>query len=228
MVKMTRRGLMRQTAAIVGAMICRGFGRERVAAGISEMRPSLGQAKSGSRGARFLDVHHHVLPPQYVNEVGGSAIGAPAGRENEPPWTVGSSIEVMDSLGIETAITSVSAPGLPLSDPKAVQRLTRTCNDFSKRMMADHPRRFGMFATLPLPDMDASLAEVRHAFEELSADGIVLYTNYHDVYLGRALFSPLMEELNRRKAVVFVHPTVCQCSLGLQPEIPRAILEFPP
>lgn len=94
-------------------------------------------------------------------------------------------------------------------------------------MMVDHPRRFGMFAALPLPDMDASLAEVRHAFDELSADGILLHTNYQDVYLGHAQFSPLMEELNRRKAVVFVHPTVCQCSLGLQPEIPRAILEFP-
>jgi predicted TIM-barrel fold metal-dependent hydrolase len=94
-------------------------------------------------------------------------------------------------------------------------------------MTVDHPRRFGLFATLPLPDIDASLAELRHAFDALSADGIVLYTNYRDVYLGDTRFSPLMEELNRRKAVVFVHPTVCHCCLGVQPEIATAMLEFP-
>ena len=154
-------------------------------------------------------------------------IGAPAGRPDAPPWSVASSIEVMDQLGIETAITSVSAPGIPLNDAKAVQRLARACNEFSKQMAVDHPRRFGMFAVLPLPDIAASLGEVKHAYEVLSADGIVLHTNYRDLYLGDAHFSPLMEELNRRKAIVFVHPTVCQCSLGVQPDIPTSLIEFP-
>lgn len=176
---------------------------------------------------RCFDTHHHVLPPEYVKQIGGSVIGAPGGRLDAPPWSVAASLEMMDRLGIETAITSVSAPGFPLADLKAVQRLARTCNQFSKQMTVDHPRRFGMFATLPLPDVNASLAEVKYAFEELSADGIVLYTNYRDAFLGEPQFLPVMEELNRRKAVVFVHPTVCKCTLGVQPGIPASIIEFP-
>jgi predicted TIM-barrel fold metal-dependent hydrolase len=177
--------------------------------------------------ARYLDVHHHALPPEYVKEIGSAAIGALAGRPGAPPWTAASSVEVMDQLGIETAITSISAPGIPLNDPKAVQRLARMCNRFQKQMTVDHPGRFGMFATLPLPDIQASLGETEYAFEALSADGVVLLTNYNDAYLGDAHFAPLFEELNRRRAVVFVHPTVCRCSFGVQPGIPTAILEFP-
>lgn len=180
-----------------------------------------------SNSPRCIDVHHHILPPDYVKQVGGSVIGAPAGRSDAPPWSVESALEMMNRLGIETAITSISAPGFPLTDLKAIQRLARSCNEFSRQMTADHPRRFGMFATLPLPDVEASLAEIRHAYEALSTDGIVLYTNYRDVYLGDAHFTPVMEELNRRKALVFVHPTVCNCCLGVQPGVPTAILEFP-
>lgn len=180
-----------------------------------------------SNSPRCIDVHHHILPPEYVKQVGGSAIGAPAGKPDAPPWSVESALEMMNRDGIETAITSISAPGFPLSDLKAIQRLARSCNEFSRQMTVDHPRRFGMFATLPLPDVQASLAEIHYAYETLSTDGIVLYTNYRDVYLGDARFTPVMEELNRRKALVFVHPTVCNCCVGLQPKVPTAFLEFP-
>ena len=232
--KSSRRAVMQQAAAILtmaakaridGSALLAAVLPESVSAAPIEARAE--SAKSSPGTARPIDVHHHILPPEYVKEVGGSAIGAPAGRPGAPPWSAAASVEVMDQLGIETAITSVSAPGIPLNDPKAVERLARTCNVFAKQMTVDHPRRFGMFAVLPLPDIEASLAEVRYAFEELSADGIVLHTNYRDVYLGDAHFSPLMEELNRRKAVVFVHPTVCQCCLGVQLGVPTAILEFP-
>lgn len=134
---------------------------------------------------------------------------------------------MMDHLGIGTAITSLSSPGIRLSDPKAVQRIARLCNDFAKQMSADHPARFGMFAFLPLPDVAASLDELRYALDELKADGIGLHTNYQDRYLGDPHFAPLFDELNRRKAVVHVHPTICQCMIGVQPEIPPALIEFP-
>jgi predicted TIM-barrel fold metal-dependent hydrolase len=134
---------------------------------------------------------------------------------------------MMDHLAIETAITSLSSPGIRLNDPKAVQRIARQCNDFAKQMAEDHPSHFGMFAFLPLPDIAASLDEVRYALDELKADGIALHTNYQDRYLGDPHFAPLFDELNRRKAVVHVHPTICQCMLGVQPEIPPALIEFP-
>ena len=223
----SRRALMQHApAAVAAAMISRVL-PDNVLASPTGPLALTAQTKSESGKPRCVDVHHHVLPPEYVKEIGGSAIGAPAGRPDAPPWSVASSIEAMDQLGIETAITSVSAPGIPLSDAKAVQRLARACNEFSKQMAVDRPRRFGMFAVLPLPDIAASLGEVKHAYEVLSADGIVLHTNYRDLYLGDAHFSPLMEELNRRNAIVFVHPTVCHCSLGVQPDIPTSLIEFP-
>lgn len=214
-------------AAMGGVGMLAEIGVENPTGKSAEAPATSDRTRSDAQRPPSIDVHHHVLPPQYVAEIGGPAIGAPAGRPGAPPWSVASSIEVMDQLGIETAITSVSAPGFPLNDLKSVQRLVRACNEFSKQMTVDHPLRFGMFATLPLPGIESSLAELRYAFEDLSADGIVLYTNYRDVYLGDPHFTPLMEELNRRRAVVFVHPTVCQCCQGVQPYIPWAILEFP-
>jgi 6-methylsalicylate decarboxylase len=176
---------------------------------------------------RRIDVHHHILPPAYVSAIGNAAIGAASGSPGAPKWSVQSSLEMMDHLGIQTAITSLSSPGIRLNDPSTIQRVARLCNDFAKQMATDHPTRFGLFAFLPLPDMAASLEEIRYAFDQLRADGIALHTNYQDRYLGDAHFTPLFSELNRRKAVVHVHPTLCQCMLGVQPEIPPALIEFP-
>ena len=176
---------------------------------------------------RRIDVHHHILPPAYVSAVGGAVIGAPTGKSTAPSWSVADSLQAMDAFGIETAITSISSPGIPLEDPKAVQRVARACNDFSKQMTVDHPGRFGTFAFLPLPDVAASLEEVKYAYDVLAADGIALHTNYRALYLGDPHFAPLMEELNRRKAVVFVHPTVCSCTLGAIPGIADSSIEYP-
>lgn len=176
---------------------------------------------------RRIDVHHHLLPPEYVKAVGNAALGAPIGRDSGPSWTVADSLEAMDKFGIETAITSISSPGIPLEDPKAVQRVARACNEFAKQMTVDHPGRFGVFAVLPLPNIAMSLDEVNYAYDVLHADGIVLHTNYSALYLGDPHFAPLMAELNRRKAVVFVHPTVCSCTMGAIPGLPSSAIEYP-
>ncbi len=184
-------------------------------------------AASAPAHPRRIDVHHHLLPPEYVKAVGNAALGAPIGRSSGPSWTVADSLEAMDRFGIETAITSISSPGIPLEDPKAVQRVARACNEFARQMTVDHPGRFGVFAVLPLPDVAMSLDEVNYAYDVLHADGIVLHTNYRALYLGDPHFAPLMEELNRRRAVVFVHPTVCTCTLGAIPGLPPASIEYP-
>ena len=95
-----------------------------------------------------------------------------------------------------------------------------------RRLVADHPGRFGMFAALPLPDIEASLREIEHGLDVLKADGICLFTSYRDKWLGDPAFEPVMEELNRRKAVVFTHPEAPLCCRGLIPGINEAVIEY--
>ncbi len=94
-------------------------------------------------------------------------------------------------------------------------------------MVADHPERFGLFASLPLPDVDASLREIAYALDTLRADGVGLLTSYGDRWLGDASFAPVMDELDRRGAVAYVHPTVADCCRNLVPGIADWVLEFP-
>jgi predicted TIM-barrel fold metal-dependent hydrolase len=174
-----------------------------------------------------IDFHHHILPPDYVSAVGAPVIGSITGKTEPPKWSVAEALELMDGFGVEIAMTSVSAPGLPLKDSTLLQRVARGCNDFAKQMSSDHPSRFGMLAALPLPDVSASLAEIAYALDVLRADGIALMTNYDGLYLGDAHFAPVFDELNRRKAVVFVHPTVCACSASLGIGVPPSMIDFP-
>jgi predicted TIM-barrel fold metal-dependent hydrolase len=179
--------------------------------------------------AHRIDVHHHILPPGWVSRIGDNRIGPMLVSGKTPVWTPQHSIEAMDRNGIEKAITSISAPGLWCDDVTATCNLTRECNDYAARMRLDHPGRFGMFASLPLPDVESSLREISYALDELKADGIGLLTNYDGRYPGDPTFAPVFEELNRRKAIVYFHPTsapCCHChSLGI--DVPAATLDFP-
>jgi predicted TIM-barrel fold metal-dependent hydrolase len=133
----------------------------------------------------------------------------------------------MDRSGITSAVVSVSAPGVLLTDAGKTARLARACNEFAAQMVADHPTRYGMFASLPLPDVEASTMEMAYALDVLHAEGIVLMTNYRDRYLGDSQFAGIFDELNERKAVVYVHPTTCGCNVNVLPVNPAALIEFP-
>jgi 6-methylsalicylate decarboxylase len=173
-----------------------------------------------------IDVHHHILPPEYVATVGDDRIGPLILAGKTPEWTPEMSIEAMDRHGIATAITSISAPGLWFGDDDETLHLCRVCNEYAADIARDHPGRFGVFASLPLPNVDASLAEIGHALDVLKADGIGLLTSYGDRYPGDAAFAPVFDELDRRGAVVYFHPTNAPCN-QCQPEIPAATLDFP-
>lgn len=174
-----------------------------------------------------IDVHHHILPPNYVRIVGDDRIGPLLVAGKTPVWTPQHSIEAMDRNGIEKAITSISAPGLWFGDVETTRRLTRECNDYAAKIRLDHPGRFGVFASLPLPDVETSLREIAYALDELNADGIGLLTNYDGRYPGDPVFAPVFDELNRRKAVVYFHPTEAPCCAMHGVGVPAATLEFP-
>ncbi len=113
----------------------------------------------------------------------------------------------MDARGIETAIISVSTPGVEPGELEEARRVARELNEYSAQMVADHPGRYGFFATLTLPDVDGALEEAAYALDELNADGIVLHAHSHGIYLGDTRFDALMDELQRRQAKVFIHPS---------------------
>jgi 6-methylsalicylate decarboxylase len=177
--------------------------------------------------AHRIDVHHHILPPSYVRAVGDDRIGPLIVAGKTPEWTPRHSIEAMDRNGIEKAITSISSPGLWFGDVAITRALTRECNDYAAQVRNDHPGRFGVFASLPLPDIEGSLREIAYALDELKADGIGLLTNYDGKYPGDAAFASVFDELNRRKAVVYFHPTQAPCCHAHALAIPAATLDFP-
>jgi predicted TIM-barrel fold metal-dependent hydrolase len=179
-----------------------------------------------STTAKRIDVHHHILPPTYVSRVGPDKIGPLIVSGKVPEWTPQNSIEAMDRNGIAKAVTSISAPGLWFGEPGMTRDLTRECNEYAARMKADYPSRFGVFASLPLPDVEASLREIEFALDVLKADGIGLLTSYGRMYPGDPAFAPVFDELQRRKAVVYFHPMQSPCCSGLL-GIPAATLEFP-
>ena len=181
------------------------------------------RAKPLAGGPRRIDTHHHYYPPKYLEDSSKYHDGTVA---YAPPWSPALSLEDMDKGGVETSILSISAPGVWFGNNAAARVQARECNDYGAQMVRDHPGRFGLFASLPLPDVKGALREIEYAFDVLHADGVVLMTNFDDKWLGDPLFAPVFEELNRRKAVVYTHPTVATCCRNLLPGVPGSMIEF--
>lgn len=155
-----------------------------------------------------IDVHQHMLPTVYTDALAQLGIHGAGGVEF-PTWTPELAIEMMDEQHIAAGILSLSAPGVHFGDDNAAVSLARRCNEHAASLISDRPQRFGAFAMLPLPNVDDAIREIEHAFDQLSLDGVVLLSSHGDgSYLGDPAFDPVMEALNERSAVAFVHPTV--------------------
>jgi 6-methylsalicylate decarboxylase len=172
-----------------------------------------------------VDIHHHMLPDffwQATNE-GDHPVGGIA----PPPWSLAGALSFLDDAGIDVAVTSISTPGVHTGDDTAARALARRCNEMAADMIRDRPDRFGGFACLPLPDVDGALAELSYAFDELRLDGVVLFSNARGTYLGDPHFNPLFDELQRRAAVVFVHPNPSPDPGAHTLGLPDSLIDFP-
>lgn len=180
------------------------------------------------RPIESIDVHAHFLPGFYRQALLDAGHGKPDGMPAIPDWNVEETLGFMDRLGIRTAFLSISSPGVHFGDDASARSLARRVNEEGATIVQAHPGRFGLFASLTLPDVAGAVDEARHAFDRLAADGIVIETNAHSCYLGDPSLEPLWSELNRRGAVILIHPTspACECSARLSATFPRPMLEF--
>jgi predicted TIM-barrel fold metal-dependent hydrolase len=157
-----------------------------------------------------IDIHHHFQPDVYFDFQRAYGKGFATNQ-----WSLAKDLEDMDKAGTAIAFLSLTTPGFTFGETNEVRKVSRGCNDAAAKLIADHPGRFGSFATIPLADTEGALRETEYALDTLKADGICLFSNYGDVWLGHATFAPIYEELNRRKAIVYVHPVLANCCASL-------------
>jgi 6-methylsalicylate decarboxylase len=172
---------------------------------------------------RRIDVHHHFTPKAYLDYVTAA---------NRTPgfgtWKIEADLDDMDKSGTATAILTITNPGFGFGGQETTRKAIRECNEAAAKLRSDYPGRFGSFAAIQLTDVDGSLHEIEYALDTLKADGIGLFSNYGDKWLGHASFAPVYEELNRRKTVTYVHPATADCCVNLLPNVPNegAMIEF--
>jgi len=171
-----------------------------------------------------IDVHHHIRPDFFLRETDDGA--HPVGGIVPPPWDLASTLAFMDDARIDVAVTSISTPGVHVGDDARARTLARRCNELAATMTQKRPERFGGFAALPLPDVDGALAELAYALDVLKLDGVVLFSNVNAIYLGDKRFEPVFEELERRSAVVFVHPMASPDLAAHQLGLPDSLIDF--
>ena len=172
-----------------------------------------------------IDTHHHMLPDFFWQETENAH--APVGGLAPLRWSKEATLSFMDDAGIDVAVLALTTPGVHTGDNAKARSLARRCNEFGAELVGARADRFSSFACIPLPDVDASLEELSYAMDVLKLDGFVLFTNSNGVYLGDIALEPVFEELERRQAVVFVHPNPSPDAVAHALGLPDNLLDFP-
>jgi predicted TIM-barrel fold metal-dependent hydrolase len=184
--------------------------------------PGLIQKAAAQAKPDRIDVHHHIVPPTWLDALKSM-------KKESPPltnWSIQKTIEDMDAGGVAIAMTSPTTPQLQGLDAAMAARVARESNEYAKKLETDHPWRFGTWAMLPLPHVDETLKAIEYAFDTLKVDGVGIMTSYGDKWLGYQEFEPVWQELNKRKATVYTHPTAANCCVNLVRGVDEAYLEF--
>ncbi len=205
-----------------GGLARRKFLTGLAALGAGTLLPGCQTTGGGAADATTfrIDIHHHFVADAYAEAMKQFKI-------RPVKWSVQASLEEMDKSGIATAMISPPPPGITFGDQAFGRKLARAINEAGAKMVNDRPTRFRLLASLPFADIDGSLAEIAYAYDTLKADGISLMTSYGGKYLGDSTHWPILEELNRRKAVVYTHPTTPACCRGIQPYVSINAVEGP-
>ncbi len=178
-----------------------------------------------SQGGK-IDVHHHVLPEFYKDVQRAAGITGSA-YTAFPDWSAEKSLQLMDELNIATTIFSFTSPGIWFGDIAQTRELARQFNDWLAGLVAQNPARFGAFAFLPLPDVDAAVKEIGRVQDELGLDGVCLLTSVDERYIGHPDFWPVYEELHKRKMIAFIHPCYPPGIEARGWDIPRMLIDYP-
>lgn len=215
----SRRNLLAGLGALAAVCMC----------GRSHAQGASSAAVAAAQKPYRIDTHHHILPPAFLAEERARVMEASQGINPDviDGWTPRRALDDMDKAGVATSVVSISTPGVYYGDVAEGRRLARLCNDYGAGLIRDYPGRFGMFAAIPLPDVEGSLREIEYALDVLKLEGIGLMTSYGDRWPGDPAFLPVFQELNRRKAVVYFHPTAPTCCASLVPNVSSALIEYP-
>jgi predicted TIM-barrel fold metal-dependent hydrolase len=170
-----------------------------------------------------IDVHHHFLPDFFWRATNSEHV---VGGVAPAPWSKEMMLSYMDDAGIHVAVSSISTPGVHMGNDAAAGELARRVNELAAKLIQERPDRFGGFAALPLPDLDGAQRELEYALDILKLDGVVLFSNARGIYLGDKRFKPLFDELERRKVVVFVHPTASPDPSAHSLGFPDSLIDF--
>ena len=175
--------------------------------------------------SRTVDLHHHVIPDFYWEA--SNKDGNAAGGITPPRWSLEGAIAYLDEAGIDVAVASISTPGVHFGDDAAARTLAHRVNEYLADLRRERPDRFGGFAALPLPYVDGALEQIEYAFDVLELDGVSMMTNADGSYLGDGRFAAIFEELQRRGAVAFIHPTASPDPIAHTLGLPDALLDYP-
>lgn len=170
----------------------------------------------------LVDVHHHVWAPAFLKELETRKLAEPPARN----WSLNKTLDDMALAGVTYSITSPTTPAASFGDAETMRRMARVSNEYGAQLARDYPKQFGFFATLPMLDVDGALKEIAYSCDVLKAQGIAMLTSYDGKWLGDAAFAPIMDEINRRKLIVYTHPANPKCCNGLQEGVPGSTIEF--
>ncbi len=182
-------------------------------------------AQNGSTAnPRRIDFHHHFQSPELTGLARSMGLNPPP-----PVWTLAKALEDMDKGGTATTLLSgIEIPAGLDKDIETVRKTLRIQNDYAAKLRSDYPGRFGVLALIPLAlnDIDGCMREIDYALGTLKADGFAMFSSYGDRYVGDPVWMPVYEELNRRKALVFVHPHSPSCCSMIAKPAPQTVVEY--